>query len=234
MNFDRLRFVSERAEIGEQREAVFAVTIPEERGSFRRFCEAVGPRNVTEFNYRIADASKAHVFVGIQIQRRAEAAQIADDLRGAGFDTLDLSERNRALLAWPKPGTRYIIGCHAQRMLQWSHKPHVWCVKNAPGRGIAESSDMIRTGNSAFGALQVAIHLGATKIGLIGVDANNEPHWHGDTRSKSLAGLPAMFSCAVPQLQKKGIEVRLGTIYDKPNVTCFKSQTPEELLEWLA
>ena len=74
MNFDRLRFVSERAEIGEQREAVFAVTIPEERGSFRRFCEAVGPRNVTEFNYRIADARQAHVFVGVQIQRRAEAA----------------------------------------------------------------------------------------------------------------------------------------------------------------
>src|SRR5690606_39906328 len=62
MNFDRLRFVSERAEIGEKREAVFAVTIPEERGSFRRFCETVGPRNVTEFNYRIADPAQAHVF----------------------------------------------------------------------------------------------------------------------------------------------------------------------------
>jgi threonine dehydratase len=108
MNFDRLRFVSERAEIGEQREAVFAVTIPEERGSFRRFCEAVGPRNVTEFNYRIADASKAHVFVGIQIQRRAEAAQIADDLRGAGFDTLDLSDDELAKLH-----LRHLVGGHS-------------------------------------------------------------------------------------------------------------------------
>ena len=66
MNFDRLRFVAERAEVGEEREALFAVTIPEERGSFRRFCEtASAPRNVTEFNYRISDAREAHIFVGV-------------------------------------------------------------------------------------------------------------------------------------------------------------------------
>ena len=65
MNFDRLRFVSERAEIGERREAVFAVTVPEQPGSFRRFCELVGDRNVTEFNYRISDEREAHVFVGV-------------------------------------------------------------------------------------------------------------------------------------------------------------------------
>jgi len=92
MNFDRLRFVSERAEIGEQREAVFAVTIPEERGSFRRFCEAIGPRNVTEFNYRIADSQVAHLFVGIQIPGRAEAHVIADDLAKAGFSAVDLTD----------------------------------------------------------------------------------------------------------------------------------------------
>lgn len=164
----------------------------------------------------------------------AVAGAITGLARADYWFTLDLSDRNRALLKAPVPNTRYIIGCHAQRMLQWSNKPHVWCVKNAPGRGIAESSDMIRTGNSAFGAMQVAVHLGAKRIGLIGVDANNEPHWHGDTKSKSLAGLPAMFSCALPQLQKRGIEVRLGTIYDKPNVTCFKAETPQSLLEWLA
>ncbi len=92
MNFDRLRFVSERAEIGERREAVFAVTIPEERGSFRRFCETVGPRNVTEFNYRIADPTQAHVFVGIQTSRPGEAAQIAAGFEAAGFRTLDLTD----------------------------------------------------------------------------------------------------------------------------------------------
>jgi threonine dehydratase len=98
MNFDRLRFVSERAEIGEQREAVFAVTIPEERGSFRRFCELVGPRSVTEFNYRIADADKAHVFVGIQISQPGEARQIAEGFVAAGFPTLDLTDDELAKL----------------------------------------------------------------------------------------------------------------------------------------
>ncbi|WP_322072255.1 pyridoxal-phosphate dependent enzyme, partial [Paraburkholderia bannensis] len=77
MNFDRMRFVAERAEVGEAREAVFAVTIPEERGSFKRFCELVGTRSVTEFNYRIDDAERAHIFVGVQIRNRGESAQIA-------------------------------------------------------------------------------------------------------------------------------------------------------------
>jgi threonine dehydratase len=98
MNFDRLRFVAERAEIGEQREAVFAVTIPEERGSFRRFCELVGPRSVTEFNYRIADARVAHIFVGIQISEAAEASTIASGFESAGFPTLDLTNDELAKL----------------------------------------------------------------------------------------------------------------------------------------
>ncbi len=67
MNFDRLRFVAERAEVGEQREAIFAITVPEERGSFRKFCDLLGPTNVTEFNYRMSDSAKANIFVGIQI-----------------------------------------------------------------------------------------------------------------------------------------------------------------------
>src|SRR5690242_620275 len=82
MNFDRLRFVAERAEFGEQREALYAITIPEERGSFRRLCALIADsggavRQVTEFNYRISDAEKAHVFVGITIARRDEAGRIA-------------------------------------------------------------------------------------------------------------------------------------------------------------
>ncbi|MEX3694502.1 hypothetical protein AB3X98_42260, partial [Paraburkholderia sp. BR14312] len=77
MNFDRMRFVAGRAEVGEAREAVFAVTIPEERGSFKRFCELVGTRSVTEFNYRIDDAELAHIYVGVQIRNRGESQQIA-------------------------------------------------------------------------------------------------------------------------------------------------------------
>jgi threonine dehydratase len=98
MNFDRLRFVSERAEVGEQREAVFAVTIPEARGSFRRFCEAVGDHNVTEFNYRISDADQAHVFVGLQVSNRAQARAIAKSFEAAGFGTLDLTDDELAKL----------------------------------------------------------------------------------------------------------------------------------------
>jgi threonine dehydratase len=91
MNFDRLRFVAERAEVGEEREALFAVTIPEERGSFRRFCELIGPRAVTEFNYRIADAAVAHVFVGVATVDRAESAVLAREFEDHGFATLDLT-----------------------------------------------------------------------------------------------------------------------------------------------
>jgi len=105
MNFDRLRFVSERAEIGERREAVFAVTIPEERGSFRRFCAEVGDRSVTEFNYRISDAAQAHVFVGIETSHGDEPAEIARSLEAAGFTTLDLTGDELA-----KVHLRHLVG----------------------------------------------------------------------------------------------------------------------------
>ncbi len=98
MNFDRLRFVTERSEVGEQREAVFAITVPEERGSFRRFCNALGPRAVTEFNYRISDQKNAHLFVGIQIKNRAEGQAIAEHFNALGFKTLDLSDDELAKL----------------------------------------------------------------------------------------------------------------------------------------
>ena len=98
MNFDRLRFVAERAEVGEAREAVFAVTIPEEHGSFRRFCEMVGPRNVTEFNYRISDQKSAHIFVGLQVNNRDESEKISKNFIKQGFPTLDLTNDELAKL----------------------------------------------------------------------------------------------------------------------------------------
>ncbi|MEY4563319.1 MAG: hypothetical protein RLZZ618_2596 [Pseudomonadota bacterium] len=91
MNFDRLRFVAERAEVGEEREALFAVTIPEERGSFRRFCEAIGPRSVTEFNYRISDDAQAHVFVGLSLAGPGESIKLARSFNRQGFAALDLT-----------------------------------------------------------------------------------------------------------------------------------------------
>jgi threonine dehydratase len=98
MNFDRLRFVAERAEVGEQGEALFAVTLPEERGSFRRFCSLLGTRNVTEFNYRIADSATAHIFVGIQTAGRSDAKALARGFVRAGFATLDLTDDELAKL----------------------------------------------------------------------------------------------------------------------------------------
>jgi threonine dehydratase len=105
MNFDRLRFVAERAEFGEDREALFAVTIPEERGSFRRFCELIGPRSVTEFNYRISDQRVAHVFVGLAIQKRDEASRIARHFTRQGFDNVDLTDDELA-----KEHVRHMVG----------------------------------------------------------------------------------------------------------------------------
>ncbi|MCU0968453.1 MAG: threonine ammonia-lyase, biosynthetic [Rubrivivax sp.] len=105
MNFDRLRFVAERAEFGERREALFAVTIPEERGSFRRFCELIGPRAVTEFNYRISDAKVAHVFVGLAITRSDEPGRIGRSFGRHGFATVDLTDDELA-----KEHVRHMVG----------------------------------------------------------------------------------------------------------------------------
>ncbi|CAL62975.1 Threonine dehydratase biosynthetic (Threonine deaminase) [Herminiimonas arsenicoxydans] len=105
MNFDRLRFVAEMADVGAAREGVFAVTIPEERGSFKRFCELVGPRNVTEFNYRLSDAKQAHIFVGLQIADRDEAGKIARRFEKHGFKTLDLTHDELA-----KGHIRHLVG----------------------------------------------------------------------------------------------------------------------------
>jgi threonine dehydratase len=113
MNFDRLRFVAERAEVGEEREAIFAVTIPEERGSFKRFCELIGnlpggPRNVTEFNYRISDADKAHVFVGLTTNGSGESGKISAKFSKHGFDNIDLTHDDLA-----KEHIRHMVGGHS-------------------------------------------------------------------------------------------------------------------------
>ena len=105
MNFDRLRFVAERAEVGEEREALFAVTIPEERGSFRRFCELVQGRSVTEFNYRISDRQVAHVFVGVSITKREEADKLVRSFERHRFATVDLTDDELA-----KQHVRHMVG----------------------------------------------------------------------------------------------------------------------------
>ncbi|MEQ1534241.1 MAG: threonine ammonia-lyase, biosynthetic [Burkholderiaceae bacterium] len=141
MNFDRLRFVAERAEVGEEREALFAVTIPEERGSFKRFCELLGTlpaggefatkkiasqsmstpatakngtkiapaqRNITEFTYRISDANKAHVFVGLTTTVKGESVKVAQTLTKNGFKSLDLTHDDLA-----RDHIRHMVGGHS-------------------------------------------------------------------------------------------------------------------------
>ena len=105
MNFDRLRFVAERAEVGLAREALFAITLEEKQGSFLRLCEALGDRAVTEFNYRISDSKQAHVFVGLQIQSAKEVAQLEQHFIDLGFPTLNITHNEMA-----KTHLRYMVG----------------------------------------------------------------------------------------------------------------------------
>ncbi len=105
MNFTRLGYVTERAEIGEHREAILAVTIPERPGAFLEFCRTIGERSVTEFNYRLATRSEAHIFVGLEVTGAAEAAAIADTLRAHGYACVDLGGDELA-----KTHVRHMVG----------------------------------------------------------------------------------------------------------------------------
>ncbi|HTP48301.1 MAG TPA: threonine ammonia-lyase, biosynthetic [Casimicrobiaceae bacterium] len=108
MNFDRLRFVAERAELGEEREAIFAVTIPERPGSFREFCALLGKRSITEFNYRYADSRIAHIFVGVEVSDRHETAELLRAMRKRRIEAYDLSDNEMAKLH-----VRHLVGGHA-------------------------------------------------------------------------------------------------------------------------
>jgi threonine dehydratase len=108
MNFDRLEFVAERAELGEKREAVLAVSIPEKPGSFKKFCALLGARAITEFNYRFADPKMAHIFVGVQVSHRAEVDKLLASLTKHDLPVLDLSDNEMAKLH-----IRHIVGGRA-------------------------------------------------------------------------------------------------------------------------
>ena len=115
LNFHSLRYISERAELGERREALLGVTIPERQGEYLRFCKLIGDRAVTEFNYRVA-GEKAHIFVGLALSGGdAERGQILKLLRGGGYEVVDLTEDEVA-----KQHVRYMVGGRPQRELRES------------------------------------------------------------------------------------------------------------------
>ena len=111
MNFDRLRFVAERAEIGEAREAVLAVTIPEKPGSFKKFCSLLGHRNITEFNYRYSNPSEAHIFVGVTTHQQGESAKIVEMLQRHDLPAIDLTDNEMGKLH-----LRHLVGGHAPQV----------------------------------------------------------------------------------------------------------------------
>ena len=110
-NFDRLRFVAERAEVGEKREAVLAVTIPEKPGSFKKFCNLLGHRNITEFNYRYSDPSQAHIFVGVTTHQQGESSKLVEMLERHDLPALDLTDNEMGKLH-----LRHLVGGHAPQV----------------------------------------------------------------------------------------------------------------------
>ena len=110
INFDRLRYVSERTELGEKREAIIAVTIPEKPGSFKQFCELLGRRSITEFNYRYHNPDKARIFVGVQVHPdQMPIDRLVNELQQHGYPVVDLTDNEMAKLH-----VRHMVGGHSE------------------------------------------------------------------------------------------------------------------------
>ncbi|MBD2857867.1 threonine ammonia-lyase, biosynthetic [Spongiibacter sp. KMU-158] len=112
-NFDRLRYISERTEIGEQREAILSVTIPERPGSFKKFCSALGKRNITEFNYRFADDRDAQIFVGVSVPQGGHRDDLIESLTKLGYPVADMTENEMAKLH-----IRHMVGGHRPAVVE--------------------------------------------------------------------------------------------------------------------
>jgi threonine dehydratase len=163
-NFDRLRYISERTEIGEHREAVISVTIPEQPGSFKTFCGALGRRNITEFNYRYADAGSAQVFVGLSVVPGGDDLdELLADLEARGYPTEDMTENEVAKLH-----IRYMVGGHAPAVVdnervyrvQFPERPGA-LLKFLSGLGQRWNISMFhyRNHGAAYGRILVGVQL---------------------------------------------------------------------------
>lgn len=163
MNFDRLRHVAERAELGERREALFAVTIPERPGSFREFCDILGHRGVTEFNYRYSDSGEAHIFVGVQLGGGdEEKSRLLEIMRDKHYPVRDMTDNEMAKLH-----VRYMVGGHAQGVtneklfrFEFPERPGALLqFLNAMGEGWNISLFHYRNHGAAYGRILVGIQV---------------------------------------------------------------------------
>ena len=186
MNFDRLRHVAERAEIGDHSEALLAVTIAEQPGSFRRFLKQLGRRVVTEFNYRYASASEAHVFVGFKVASSDETAELVGQLRGLGYPVVDLSHDEMA-----KTHVRYMVGGRAPGLADAQEHETIWrfefperpgaCLDflNAVGTRFNISLFHYRNHGAAYGRVLVGLQVprGAARECREALAELGYPHW---------------------------------------------------------
>ena len=188
MNFARLRFVAERAAAGEEREVLFAVTIPEQRGSFKRLCEAIGQRNVTEFSYRMSDEKEAHVLVGLAINSRADVPEISQSLAAEGFIALDLGDDELS-----KEHLRYMVGgrsrlCGNERLYRFefperpgalmrflSHMHPSWNISLFHYRNQGADYGRTLVGIQVSNEERVAFEDVRDSLGLVCVDETNNP-----------------------------------------------------------
>lgn len=184
INFDRLRHVSERAEVGEQREALLAVTIPERPGSFRHFCEALGPRNVTEFNYRYADPGRANVFVGVQLtDGQPERQGLINTLEQADFVVRDLTDNEVAKLH-----VRHMVGGRApdvqnERLFRFEFPERPGALAtflNSMGRDWNITLFHYRNHGAAFGRVLVGMQVADAEGLQIFLDKLGYSYWSED------------------------------------------------------
>jgi threonine dehydratase len=163
INFDRLRYVAERAELGERREALLAVTIPERPGSFLKFCRTLGKRGITEFNYRYADASDAHIFAGVQLSGGDdEREELIGKLAGEGYPVVDMTDNEMA-----KTHIRFMVGGRArgvenERLYRFEFPERPGALLNflsSMGKGWNISLFHYRNHGAAYGRVLVGIQV---------------------------------------------------------------------------
>lgn len=155
--------------------------------------------------------------------------------------TLDPSPANKALMAEPMPGVKYVaavpysFGDYTARpsTLRGPIHSHVTYLRRISRKGLPETSDTIHTGNSGHGAFQLALHLGARKIGIVGIDCTQDHYWYGKGAPGKLTNLPHTFRANAQEVANRGVRVRIGSIFPSPRLDCWPAMSPADVVAWL-